>query len=144
MILDVVQIIRARRDKSLASKLALRFAHGQLLERATAPLLIVHLCLWTIAIIMAAIAATLIASAIKFHGAIMIVAFIPLAFCMLSAWLSLRLKVGLDHIRTIADGYSDSQIDRLFTQNVDDTPDIKIEVPNISSNSASDVRHTQS
>lgn len=144
MILDLVHIIRARHNKPLASKLALRFAQGQLFERATAPLLIVHLCLWTIVIIMAAIAAIIIASAIKVHGTIMIVALIPLAFCIISTLLSLRLKAGLDRIRTIAEGYSDSQIDRLFTQHMDDNPDLNLESPDVPSDTASDMRHIQS
>lgn len=117
MILDIIQIIRARRDKSLASKLGLRFAQGQLLDRAAAPLLIVHLCLWVGVIIMGAIAAGLFAAAIEFHEAITIVALIPLAISLASAWVSIRLKTGLDRIRTLADGYSDSQIDRMFVRN---------------------------
>lgn len=116
MILDLIQIIRARRDKPLASKLAMRFARGQLLDRATAPLLFVHLCLWGIVIIMGALAVVLIIAAIKFHGAIWVIAIIPLIVCVIAAWVSLRLKAGLDHIRTIAEGYSDSQLDRLFSK----------------------------
>lgn len=116
MILDLIQIIRARRDKSLASKLAMRFAQGQLLERATAPLLIVHLCLWTVVIIVGALAVALIHAAIKIHGAISIIAVIPLTLCIIAAWVSFRLKAGLDNIRAIADNYSDSQIDRLFNK----------------------------
>jgi hypothetical protein len=136
MILDLFQIFRARRDKTLASKLALRFAQGQLLERATAPLLIVHLCLWAIVIIIGAIAAGLILSAVKVHGAIIIVAILPLTVCFISAWISLRLKAGLDNIRAIADGYSDSQIDRLFNRNGADGHGLKPTTSSAASNNS--------
>jgi hypothetical protein len=124
MILDLFQIYRARRDKSLASKLALRFAQGQLLERATAPLLIVHLCLWILAIVMGAIAVALFITATQVHGAIMIIATIPLILCVVPVWVSLRLKAGLDYIRGLAESYSDSHVDRLFERNADDDHDI--------------------
>lgn len=114
MILDFIQIFRARRDKALASKLAVRFAHGQLLERATAPLLIVHIGLWAASIIAGVIALLLIVASETLHGAIGFAAIIPLALCILPAWVSLRLKAGLDRIRAIAAGYSDAQLDRLF------------------------------
>ncbi|GHA91550.1 hypothetical protein GCM10009069_13410 [Algimonas arctica] len=134
MILELFQIFRARRDTTLASKLALRFAQGQLLERATAPLLIVHLCLWLVAIIMGAIATVLIMTAIKVHGAIIIVAVIPLTAGLISIWISLRLKMGLDRIRTIADGYSDSQIDRFFDRKGVDGHDLKPAISSVATN----------
>lgn len=122
MIFDLIQIIRARRDKSLVSKLAMRFAQGQLLDRATAPLLLVHLCLWATVFITGAIAMALIIAAIKIHGAIGIIAVIPLTLCIIAAWVSLRLKANLDHIRTIAETYSDSQIDRLLSKTAPHDP----------------------
>lgn len=123
MILDLIQIFLARRDTSLASKLALRFTQGQLLERATAPLLIGHLCLWGMVIMMGAIAVGLFVAAINVHGAIVIAAIIPLSISLTSAWVSFRLKAGLDRIKGMADRYSDAQIDRMFDKNEPTLPD---------------------
>lgn len=122
MILDLIQIFRARSDKALASKLAVRFAQGQLLERATAPLLIVHISLWSVSIIAGAITLILFAASETIHGAIGFAAIIPLILCILPAWMSLRLKAGLDRIRAIAAGYSDAQLDRLFDRDAPHSP----------------------
>lgn len=117
MILDLIQIFRARSNKALTSKLAVRFAQGQLLDRATAPLLLVHIGLWTISLVTGVIALVLIVASETLHGAIGFVAIIPLAFSIIPAWVSLRLKAGLDRIRAIAAEYSDAQLDRLFDHN---------------------------
>lgn len=116
MILDLIHIFRARRDKSLASKLALRFAQGQLLDRAAAPLLIVHLCLWGVAIIVSVISVLVIAAAIKTHWSVGIVGIVPLTIGVSCVWISIRLKKSLDHIRDLAADYSDSHIDRFLNK----------------------------
>jgi hypothetical protein len=122
MILDIIQIFRARRDKALASKLAVRLAHGQLLDRATAPLLLIHIGLWTVSIMAGVIAFVLFIASETLHSALGFVAMIPLLFCLVPAWISLRLKAGLDRVRDIAASYSDAQLERLFAPDLSREP----------------------
>jgi hypothetical protein len=117
MIFDLIQIYRARRDRALTSKLAARFAHGQLLDRATAPLLLVHLCLWAAVIIMSFIFALILAAAIKTHWTIGVIGTAPLAIGFACGWVSVRLKKSLDQIRAMAAQYSDTRIDNLLNRN---------------------------
>lgn len=119
MIIDLIQIFRARHDKALASKLAVRFAQGQMFERATAPLLIAHFVLWAIVIIMGSLAIALILAAIKIHGSLYVIVTVPLCISLAAAWISLRLKSGSDRIKTIANSYSDAQMTRMFGQHYD-------------------------
>jgi len=116
MILDLIQIYRARRDKALASKLALRFSQGQILDRATAPLLLVHLCLWGVTFIMFVIVMLITLTALKTHWAVGIIGLAPFMIGVSCGWVSVRLKNSLDQIRSIAANYTDSQIDKFLSQ----------------------------
>lgn len=122
MIIEIFQIFRARRNTALASQLAVRLAQGQLLDRATAPLFLVHVGLWTVSIISGALALVLFVASETIHSALGFVAMIPLLFCLVPAWISLRLKAGLDLVRDIAASYSDAQLERLFPQDRPPTP----------------------
>jgi hypothetical protein len=122
MILDIIQIFRARRNTALASKLAVRLAQGQLLDRATTPLLLIHIGLWTVSIVAGVLAFVLLIASETIHSTLGFVAMIPLLFCLVPAWISLRLKAGLDRVRDIAASYSDAQLERLFPQNSPHTP----------------------
>lgn len=112
MLIDLIQIYRARRDPAKAAKLAGRFAQSQAIDRLTAPLLIVHLLLWLIAILMGALTAGLLFVSVKVHGAIAILSPLTLIVAIAAIMISLGLKSGLDRVKDYAGTLGDRSVDR--------------------------------
>lgn len=114
MILDLYQIFRARKDPPLATKLAVRLAQGQLIERMTAPVLLIHILLWMIAGIGIFLSLVLLWAALTWHGVAWVLFPLPTAPAIGAIYISLGLKRGLDHIKTLANSYSDKGVERVM------------------------------
>ncbi|MEM9600302.1 MAG: hypothetical protein AAF926_04710 [Pseudomonadota bacterium] len=111
MIIDLIQIYRARRDPAKAAKLAGRFAQSQAIDRLTAPLLIVHLLLWFVVILMGVLTAGLVLMAVKLHGAIALLSLLTLIMAFAAVMISLGLKSGLDRVKDYAGTLGDRGVD---------------------------------
>lgn len=129
MILDLVQIFRARKDRALASKLAVKFAQGQMLDRAAAPLLPVHVILWALSIVSGSLCLLLLYAAWQWHWTFILLATIPAFISVIAVKVSLRLMAGLDRIRTYAEGYSDQTIDTFFSETSVQDDDTQVTSP---------------
>lgn len=112
MIIDLISIFRARREPKVAAKLAARFAHGQAIERVTAPLLIIHIAIWLGVILMIVLTIMILTLANATHGSVGLLCIIPVTIAVGGAALSIGLKRGLDRIKDIAGRIGDQGIDR--------------------------------
>jgi hypothetical protein len=130
MIGDLYAIYEARRDPALAARLAARLARNQALDRAFAPLFIVHMLAWVAISLCALLLAAGLMGALFGHWAWMIPALIPGGLGFLIWKVRDGLVRGEKRIRSIAEQISEQGMDRVsplsaaaHTPETPETPD---------------------
>ncbi|GLQ19283.1 hypothetical protein ACFFUB_12755 [Algimonas porphyrae] len=112
MLIELIQIFRARRDPQRAARLAGRLAQNQAIDRLTAPLLLVHILLWGLIIIAIGVAAALLYLAAHSHWSVGLATVLPITIAGLSGALSFGLKAGLDRVRDHAGRIGDLGVEK--------------------------------
>lgn len=114
MLTDLIAIFKARRDPALAARLAAKLAQGQLLDRLSAPLFMVHLIAWAVVLTSLLLAGLFLAAAAQFHWSAGIPAVLPLAAGSLAVFVHVGLRRGLARVRAMAENLTDQGLDRIL------------------------------
>lgn len=116
MIIDLIAIYRARKNRPLAARLAAKFAQGQALDRLTAPLFLVHLVLWLIIGIGSLLFLATLWLAVTWHGSALLPGLLPGGLAFLAFRIDFGLRKGMDRIKAAADSLTDRGMDKLLKQ----------------------------
>lgn len=120
MIADLFGIYRARHDRAAATKLAAKFAQGQVLDRVTAPLLLPLILLWVAIVVCALLVALSIWGYAALHGSVLMLGVIPAAIGYLAFRIQAGLRMGMSRVQTIAETYTDKGLDSILPSKADD------------------------
>ncbi|WP_409432106.1 hypothetical protein ACJ3XI_07745 [Litorimonas sp. RW-G-Af-16] len=111
MILDLINIFKARRDPVLAAKLGGQFATEQALDKFSWPLIIVKFWLGLAGLICAALIIMFIYAAYKLGWAAALPAFIPAAVIYLIVKIWRGINTGLERVKAVAQSYTNRSVD---------------------------------
>ncbi len=113
MISDLLAIYKARRDPALATRLAAKLVQTQAMDRALAPLFIVHVLSWIAIGLCGILSIAGIGGAIFGHWSIIIPTLIPIGLGIGFWKLRTGLSAGEARIRALADAMTSQSLDRV-------------------------------
>ena len=116
MILDLVQIFRARRDPARAARLAAGLVRGQAVERAFAPLLLARLALLGVTVVCGIAAALLIWGAAASHWTVALPAILPAVIGFAAVTVHRGLRRGQERVEALAAQMADRGVDAVMSR----------------------------